>query len=46
MLFMSRGSGRDCNRAIALLRHEYGGHSHGKDENVAEERKNSRLTKI
>ncbi len=45
-LFESRGSGWDSARAVALLRHEYGGHPLGKDERVAEERKASRITKI
>ncbi len=46
MLFQSRGSGEDCSRAVALLRHEYGGHPFGKDEHVREERKTSRISKI
>ena len=45
-LFMSRGSGQDSNRAVALLRHGYGGHPFGKDEAIAKERKTSRITKI
>jgi len=45
-LFESRGSGRDSARAVALLRHEYGGHPFGKDEHVAEERKTGRLTRL
>lgn len=45
-LFQTRGSGQDCARAVALLRHGYGGHPFGKDEHVAEERKTSRITKI
>lgn len=45
-LFASRGSGKDSSRAVALLRHGYGGHPFGKDEKVAEERKNSRIRKI
>jgi 6-phosphogluconate dehydrogenase len=45
-LFQSRGSGLDSARAVALLRHEYGGHPFGKDEHIAEERKTSRLTKL
>ena len=46
MLFMSRGSGDDSSRAVALLRHEYGGHPLGKDEHVERERKTSKITKI
>ncbi len=45
-LFQSRGSGQDSNRAVALLRHGYGGHPFGKDEAIAKERKTSRITKI
>jgi len=46
LLFMSRGSGEDCARAVALLRHGYGGHPFGKDARIVKERKTSRLTKI
>ncbi len=46
MLFISRGSGHDCSRAVALLRHEYGGHALGKDDSAARERKTGRITKI
>lgn len=46
MLFISRGSGRDCSRAVALLRHEYGGHALGKDDSAVRERKTGRITKI
>jgi 6-phosphogluconate dehydrogenase len=45
-LFQSRGSGQDSHRAVALLRHGYGGHPFGKDEAVAKERKTSRISKI
>jgi 6-phosphogluconate dehydrogenase len=45
-LFASRGSGQDSNRAVALLRHGYGGHPLGKSEAVAGERKTGRITKI
>ncbi len=45
-LFQSRGSGLDSNRAVALLRHGYGGHPFGKDPAIAKERKTSRLTKL
>jgi 6-phosphogluconate dehydrogenase len=45
-LFQSRGSGDDSSRAVALLRHGYGGHPFGKDEAIAKERKTSRITKI
>lgn len=46
LLFMSRGSGKDCARAVALLRHEYGGHPFGEDAHIEKERKTSRITKI
>ena len=46
LLFMSRGSGEDCARAVALLRHGYGGHPFGKDARIVKERKTGRLTKI
>jgi 6-phosphogluconate dehydrogenase len=45
-LFAVRGSGQDDNRAVALLRHGYGGHPFGKDEAIARERKTSRLSKM
>ena len=45
-LFQSRYSGQDSARAVALLRHGYGGHPFGKDEHIAEERKAGRLTKL
>lgn len=45
-LFQSRGSGGDGDRAVALLRHGYGGHPFGKDEAIARERKNSRISRI
>lgn len=45
-LFQSRDRGKDVYRAIALLRHEYGGHPFGADEHIAEERKSSRITRI
>ncbi len=45
-LFESRGSGYDRARAVALLRHEYGGHPFGRDEHLAKERRTSRLTKL
>lgn len=45
-LFESRGAGKDSARAVALLRHEYGGHPLGKDEHIGEERRTGRLTKL
>jgi len=45
-LFKSREEKSDAYRAIALMRHGFGGHPFGKDEYIAQERKISRLTKI
>ncbi len=45
-LFESRGAGQDSARAVALLRHGYGGHAFGKDEHVAKERKAGRMSKL
>ena len=45
-LFKSREKDSDTYRAIALLRHGFGGHPFGKDEYIAKERKISRITKI
>ena len=42
-LFASRDDGRDWARAIVTMRHEFGGHPYGKDEKIAEERRNSRV---
>lgn len=44
-LFKSRGSGKDAWRAIALMRHGYGGHPFGEDEYIKKERKTSRIKK-
>ena len=45
-LFSSRGGGQDTRKAVALLRHGYGGHPFGKDEKLVQERETSRITKI
>lgn len=45
-LFESREKDSDTHRAIALMRHGFGGHPFGKDEHIAEERRVSRITKI
>lgn len=45
-LFKSREEKSDAYKAIALMRHGFGGHPFGKDEYIAKERKMSRLTKI
>lgn len=45
-LFKSRMNGSDAYKAIALMRHGFGGHPLGKDEGIIEERKTSRLSKL
>ena len=45
-LFKSREKDSDTYRAIALMRHGFGGHPFGKDEYIAKERKMSRIAKI
>ena len=45
-LFKSRTKDSDTYRAIALMRHGFGGHPYGKDEYIAGERKTSRIKKI
>jgi 6-phosphogluconate dehydrogenase len=45
-LFKSRIKEMDVYKAIALMRHEFGGHPFGRDEKISKERKNSRITKI
>jgi 6-phosphogluconate dehydrogenase len=45
-LFKSRTKDSDTYRAIALMRHGFGGHPYGKDEYIARERKTSRIKKI
>ncbi|MDI6886507.1 MAG: decarboxylating 6-phosphogluconate dehydrogenase [archaeon] len=45
-LFKSREKESDTYRAIALMRHGFGGHPFGKDEYIAKERKMSRIAKI
>jgi 6-phosphogluconate dehydrogenase len=42
-LFRSRNKERDSGRAIAIMRHGFGGHPYGKDEYIANERKISRI---
>ena len=41
-LFRSRRSESDAARAIAIMRHGFGGHPYGKDDYIAKERKTSR----
>jgi 6-phosphogluconate dehydrogenase len=45
-LFKSRLKGSDTYRAIALMRHGFGGHPLGKDDYIAKERKTSRIQKF
>lgn len=45
-LFNSRGKGSDAYKAIALMRHGFGGHPFGKNKAIAGERKTSRIKKI
>jgi len=45
-LFQSRGGGGDTWRAVALMRHGFGGHPFGQDARVARERATSRLEKL
>jgi 6-phosphogluconate dehydrogenase len=42
-LLRSRQSESDAARAIAIMRHGFGGHPYGKDEYIAKERKTSRI---
>jgi 6-phosphogluconate dehydrogenase len=45
-LFKSRIKDSDTYRAIALMRHGFGGHPFGKDEHILKERETSRIQKI
>ena len=45
-LFKSRIKVNDTYKAIALMRHGFGGHPFGKDEYIAKERQTSRINKI
>jgi 6-phosphogluconate dehydrogenase len=45
-LFRSRQKESDAWRAIALMRHGFGGHPFGPDEHIAEERQTSRIQKV
>ena len=44
-LFKSRSKDSDAYKSIALMRHGFGGHPFGKDENIIKERKTSRITR-
>ena len=45
-LFKSRTKDSDTYKAIALMRHGFGGHPFGKDDSIAKERKTSRIQKL
>jgi len=45
-LFKSRIKDSDAYKAIALMRHGFGGHPFGKDEYIAKERETSRIHKV
>jgi 6-phosphogluconate dehydrogenase len=45
-LFKSRYNQNDTYKAIALMRHGFGGHPFGADKYIANERKNSRIQKV
>src|ERR671923_742449 len=45
-LFKSRIKDSDTYKAIALMRHGFGGHPFGKDEYIAKERDTSRIQKV
>jgi len=42
-LFRSRRKDGDAARAVAIMRHGFGGHPYGKDDYIAKERKTSRI---
>jgi 6-phosphogluconate dehydrogenase len=41
--FASRDDQQDCARAVALMRHAFGGHPFGADESIAQERREGRI---
>jgi 6-phosphogluconate dehydrogenase len=45
-LFASRDSRRDSDRAVALMRHGFGGHPFGSDAGIARERREGRVGEI
>ncbi|MGD1838942.1 MAG: phosphogluconate dehydrogenase (NAD(+)-dependent, decarboxylating) [Nitrososphaeraceae archaeon] len=45
-LFRSRSKDDDAYRAIALMRHGFGGHPFGRDSYISKERKTSRIQKM
>ena len=45
-LFQSRNKDSQAARAVAIMRHGFGGHPYGKDDYIAKERKTSRIHSI
>lgn len=45
-LFKSRINESDSSKSIALMRHGFGGHPFGREEDIVKERKTSRISKI
>lgn len=45
-LFKSRMKESDAYKSIALMRHGFGGHPFGRNENIIQERRTSRISKI
>jgi len=45
-LFKSRYKDHDTDKAIAPIRHGFGGHPFGSDDHIAMERKTNRIQKV
>ena len=45
-LFKSRGNQREAPRAVALMRHGFGNHPYGEDEDIARERREGRVGNV
>jgi len=45
-LFKSREGESDVARAVAIMRHGFGGHPYGRDDHIAEERRSGRLSPL
>jgi 6-phosphogluconate dehydrogenase len=45
-LFGSRDKGKEWAKAVAAMRHGFGGHPYGEDEDIKEERKEGRVGEI
>jgi 6-phosphogluconate dehydrogenase len=43
-LFASRDAEKTWAKAVAMMRHGFGGHPYGPDEEISQERKTSRLS--